>query len=164
MYRGLTIGAHKVYSSSSTVRLYDLADPSEHFSAEKFCRAATEATKEVLAKGRVPVFFGGASMYAEWFFFGSGSNENATDPELLAQVERELRGLGSWEKASQVAEKLDPTGLRLLGKNDYYRLARLVHVGRRGKPFSSVSGFEKPQVRKATRSCFSHFECWFVLD
>ena len=147
VYRDLTIGAHKVYNNPP-VRLYDLADPADHFSAEKFCQAASEATRQVLTNGNVPVFFGGASMYAEWFFFGSGSTLIATDPNALAIVEQELRSLSSWEMACQVGAKLDPIGVASVGRNDYYRLARLVHVGRRGTPFSSISGFVKPQVKR----------------
>lgn len=85
-------------------------------------------------------------MYAEWFFFGSGSALTASDPTELAVVEKELRTLGDWERACRLAAELDPVGVSKLGRNDYYRLARLVYVGRRGTTFSSVAGFVKPQV------------------
>jgi tRNA dimethylallyltransferase len=77
VYKHLTIGSHKVYNDLSPVRLYDLAEPSDHFTAAMYCDAAIAATREVLAKKRVPIFFGGASMYAEWLFFGLGSNPTA---------------------------------------------------------------------------------------
>ena len=143
-----------MYDSRSKVHLYDLVEPDQHFTAQQFSDAAAEATLSVFAKSRPPVFFGGASMYAEWFFFGEGSNPVASR-EQVAVTEAELRSMQSWESAFAVAASLDAAGARLVLPNDYYRLARLVMVMRHQAVPSSVGGgYKEPRLALDLRGAF----------
>ncbi len=154
LHRGLTIGAHKVYDPHHPVHLYDLVEPDQHFSVQQYLEAATAATESVLRRGRVPIFFGGANMYAEWMFFGAGENA-PVDKDSVAEVEAELRAYNDWERAAQVALELDPVATEKISPNDYYRLSRLVCAAREQKaPFSAVSGFKKPRLELDLRGAF----------
>jgi tRNA dimethylallyltransferase len=154
LHRGLTIGAHKVYDPVHPVHLYDLVEPDKHFSVQEYLEAATDATEKVLRRGRVPIFFGGANMYAEWMFFGGGENA-PVDKDEVAEVEAELRACNDWEKAYETAAELDPIGAGKILPNDYYRLSRLVCASRaNAAPFSGVSGYKKPRLELDLRGAF----------
>ncbi len=154
VHKRLTIGAHKVYDPRNPVHLFDLVEPHEPFSAQEYLDAATEAVEGVLARGRTPIFFGGATMYAEWVFFGGGRN-GAIDRARAEEVEAELRGYNNWDAAMEVAMALDPRGASRITRNDYYRLTRLVTAARDStKPFTVAAGYKKPRLAMDLRGAF----------
>lgn len=155
VYKGLRIGAHKVYDLANHVHLYDLVGAGDHFTAQAYCEAASHAAKEVMGRGNTPIFFGGASMYVEWLLFGGGAAPGL-EREKVWEIESELRDAGTWDDAILMAEKRGALGCRDLGRNDYYRLARRVALAEQDVTWDGVKkvGYEKPllppvQVRGA---------------
>jgi hypothetical protein len=71
----------------------DIVKPDELFSAGEWVRLATEAVKEILARGKLPILSGGTGFYIEAFREGL-SEGIAPDPEVRDTLEKELRMKG----------------------------------------------------------------------
>jgi tRNA dimethylallyltransferase len=138
VYRSLNIGSAKpteAEQKGTRHHLIDIAEPSaeEGYTAGQFCRDAAAAITDVWSRGKVPVVVGGTMMYHQWLVHGQ-PDAPPSDPAVAAAIDAELapfREKGDWEAAlellvsagfSERAEKLS--------KNDWYRLARALEIGR----------------------------------
>ncbi len=66
LYRGMDIGTAKpTAAEQSSVRhhLIDILDPSEEYSVADYLSAANSACRDILDRGRVPLFVGGTGLY-----------------------------------------------------------------------------------------------------
>lgn len=123
--------------------MYDVADVTDLYSAPRYVEAATEALRDIVKRGQVPVLFGGAAMYMEWLLAGGGGLPLAREDRDA--VEAELRALGTWDAAlAHVREALPSAAVAALGRNDYYRLARAVLAAQLGT--QPAQGFGAPAL------------------
>lgn len=129
VYRKMDIGTAKP-SAALRARLphhlVDICAPDDYFNAGMFCRLATEAAKEINARGATPIFVGGAMMYL--YALTQGLHHI---PEVSAavreSVREEMQRLGAaamhqrlTEMDSQTAQQIPPT--------DSQRIARALEV------------------------------------
>jgi len=130
LYRGLELisGAPTAAQRAALEhRLVGIAEPSEEFSAGRFAELAEAEIAGLLAAGRRPILVGGTGLYMR-AALTEIELQPAVDPEVRAQVEREIGRSGSAALhatlAADVAARVHP--------NDRKRVARALELQRSG--------------------------------
>ncbi|MBE3589423.1 MAG: tRNA (adenosine(37)-N6)-dimethylallyltransferase MiaA [Firmicutes bacterium] len=152
VYRGMDIGTDK---PPPEVRrrvphhLIDLVDPDEPFHVVRYCEEAARAVREVLARGRRPLFVGGTGLYVRAATLGYRFNPAPPDPRLR----RALWELAEREGPVAVHRRLaavDAEAARRIDPHNTRRVIRALEVhAQTGVPFSRWlrEGAEPPYER-----------------
>lgn len=85
VYRGMDIGTAKATAEEQSGvphHLLDIADISEPFSAGRFLSLASDAIKDIHARGKTPIVCGGTGLYIELLLTGKKLTETSPDPAL----------------------------------------------------------------------------------
>jgi len=128
VYRGLDIGTDKPGPEARRRiphHLVDVCDPGERFSAGRFARAAREAIRDIVERGRVPVVVGGTHFYIRALILGLFP-QPPTDQEVRLRLEQawEADPAGLFERLASV----DPELARRVGPGDRQRILRGLEV------------------------------------
>ena len=142
VYRYLDIGTAKPSRSAReqiTHHLIDIINPDEPFSAGEWVMRASEAVKDILAHGALPVISGGTGFYIKAFMEGLTEGISA-DPEVRETLIRELNEKGA-TCLYQKLVKIDPRRAAELHENDSFRILRALEVFfTTGKKFTEIRG------------------------
>ena len=139
VYRGFDIGTDKVPMADRRGiphHLIDIADPTDEYTAAHFARDAAAATRDIHARGRLPILVGGTGFYyralTRGLFPGPGK-----DAGLRARLERVADRKGV-ERLHRMVNRVDPdSGLRIQPR-DRKRLVRALEVYfQTGKPLTA---------------------------
>ena len=140
VYRDMNIGTAKPDAATLKKyphRLIDLIDPTEAYSAARFCDDANAAIADALARGNTPLLVGGTMLYAKALLEGISAMPPAdadTRRELEAQLTRD--GLPALYAELQ---QLDAVTAARLKPNDTQRIQRALEVYRlTGTPISAL--------------------------
>ena len=142
VYRGLDIGAAKPDAAEQDgIRhhLLDLRDPWQTYSAAEFSADATEAVRDIVARGKLPILAGGTGLYFRALLQGLSPMPEA-DPAMRATIaaEAEVRG---WPALHAELAGLDPVAAARIHATDPQRIQRALEVYRlTGKPISYWQG------------------------
>jgi tRNA dimethylallyltransferase len=98
----------------------------EEFSAAEFVRRSTVVIKELIKKGKIPVFAGGTGLYVKALIDGLFPSP-AKDNDLRHQLESEASALGTGYLYNILKEK-DPDSASLIHANDLRRIIRALEV------------------------------------
>lgn len=138
LYRGMDVGTAK---PSLELRqrvphhLIDILDPSEEFSLAEYISAAEEACRDIVGRGRVPLFVGGTGMYLRGVLRGVFVGP-AADWSYRRELEAEARLHGPDWLHRQLAE-VDTASAARLHPHDARRLVRALEVHKlTGRPLS----------------------------
>ena len=129
IYREMDIGTAKPTAAERSRvphHLIDLIDPDAEFSLPQFLTAAEAAVREILDRGRLPLFVGGTGLYLRGLLRGVFEGPSA-DWELRNRWEQEIQQNG----ADQLFERLrqvDPVTATRLHPNDHRRVIRALEV------------------------------------
>ena len=137
VYRRMDVGTAKPTADErSRVQhhLIDLVDPDQDFDTARWCAAAADATAEIVARGKRPIFVGGTALYLMAFFKGLMQGP-AADVALRKELEaRESESPGCLHEELQ---QKDPVAAGRIHRNDLRRVVRALEVfARTGKPIS----------------------------
>jgi tRNA dimethylallyltransferase len=138
VYRGMDIGTAKA-SAEERQRvqhhLIDVAEINETFDAARFCRLATQAVREIVGRGHVPIFCGGTGLYFRAYLEGLGDAPSANH-----SVREQLQKLPLGSLLQELQEK-DRKTFDTIDRQNPRRVIRAVEVIRlTGKPFSVQRG------------------------
>lgn len=125
VYRGLDIGSAK---PDYPHHLVDICDPTEVYSAARFCEDARIRVAEIVARGRTPLLVGGTMLYFRAFLEGLADMPEA-DPVIRAQIEREAAAQG-WPHMHQQLAAVDPEAAARIHPRHSQRLGRALEVYR----------------------------------
>ncbi len=150
VYRGMEIGTAQPSADERARARFHLAgvwEPSDAFSARRWLDLCAQAHREIVARGRLPLYVGGTGMYLRalrWGLF----EEGASDPLLRAQLEREVAETGPASLHARLAG-LDPESARRIGPADAVRIVRALEVqALTGRPASELRRqWEAPRPR-----------------
>lgn len=138
VYRGMDIGTAKPGAAErahTPHHLIDLRNPDEEFSVAEYRDAAEAAARDVLGRGKTPVFVGGTPMYLKCLLRGLFEGPGA-DWNLRRDLEAELAQFG----VAALHERLtlvDPVAASNIHRNDARRIVRALEVFRTtGQPIS----------------------------
>jgi tRNA dimethylallyltransferase len=140
LYRGMDVGTAKPPTALRGMiphHLLDLCEPHETFSVAQYLSAANEAARDVVARGRVPLFVGGTGLYLRALLRGVFDG-----PEIPAEIRQNFEAELSASGAEQLHERLrvvDPQAARRIHSNDGRRIVRALEVHRAtGCPLSEL--------------------------
>jgi tRNA dimethylallyltransferase len=138
LYRGMDIGTAKPSSQlRQTVphHLIDILEPHEEFSVAQYVDAAADVAREIIGRGRFPLFVGGTGLYLRSLLRGVFEGPPA-DPVLRSALEDEA-ARSTPEEMHERLQGVDPTAAGRLHPHDVRRIIRAleVHAGT-GRPLS----------------------------
>ena len=138
VYRGMDIGSAKPSAEARRrVRhhMIDVVDPVEEFSLARYLEGAARAKADIRARHRVPIFSGGAPLYARGLLYGLFDGP-AADWELRRKLMARAARDGN-EALHRELGALDPAAAARIHPNDLKRVARAIEVARvTGSPIS----------------------------
>lgn len=140
VYREMDIGTAKPDAATRLKyphHLVDIIDPTEAYSAARFCADARAAIADIAARGRVPLFTGGTMLYAKALTEGL-SELPVADPALRAELETHAARVG-WPAMHAELATIDPVTAARLPATDAQRIQRALEVYRlTGTPISAL--------------------------
>ena len=120
LYRGMDIGTakpSKIDQDRVPHHLIDVLNPEEDFSLAEYLDAAECVCRDILARGKTPLFVGGTGLYLRGLLRGVFEGPPA-DWEFRRQMEEQTLRLGpNW--LSQALKAVDPISASRLHPNDH---------------------------------------------
>ena len=145
VYRDMDIGTAKPSREERAAvphHLIDLVDPTEWYSAGRFCIDASKVIGEILGRGKVPLMVGGTMLYYRSLTQGMDELPPA-DPAVRASLDAEGASKG-WPALHAELARVDPKTASRLAPNDSQRIQRALEIFRTtGKPISSLQTARK---------------------
>jgi len=146
VYRGMDIGTAKPDAATRARlphHLIDLIDPTESYSAARFCADAIEAMAAIRMRGRLPILAGGTMLYFKALTEGLSALPRA-DRAIRAAIDAEAARAG-WPAMHAELARVDPVTAARLAPGDSQRVQRALEVYRlTGQPMSSWQGHRAP--------------------
>jgi len=142
IYRGMDIGTAKpdvATRARVAHHLIDIVDPTETYSAARFCADALAAAGEIRARGRVPLLVGGTMLYFKALTEGLSALPRA-DPEVRARIDARA-AIEGWPALHASLARIDPATAARLDPADAQRIQRALEVFEiTGRPLSALQG------------------------
>lgn len=139
LYRGMDVGTAKPDAAARARvkhHLIDILDPHQEFSLAEFVRAAEAVSREIVERGRVPLFVGGTGLYLRGLLRGVFEG-----PAADWKLRRELEQFAGREGPLALHERLgriDPVLAARLPPADVRRVIRGIEVYElSGRPLSA---------------------------
>ena len=131
VFRGMDVGTAKP-SREERARvphhLIDIIEPTDSYSAARFCQDAATLVESISARGRLPLLVGGTMLYFKALREGLSALPGAA-PELRAQIEAEAAASG-WPQMHAQLARVDPATAAHIEPNDSQRIQRALEVFR----------------------------------
>ena len=129
IYRHMDIGTAK--PERATLRraphhLIDILDPTDRYSAGRFCEDANQVLAEIHARGRIPLLVGGTMLYFKALREGL-SRLPAADASIRLVIDSMAEESG-WPALHAELERVDPLTAARLQPNDAQRIQRALEV------------------------------------
>ena len=146
IYKDMTIGTAKPTTDEmQEIKHYliDCVSPEQRFSVADYKREATNAIKEIFAKGKVPIVVGGTGLYLESLIYGIEYEEIEVNLDYRAYLEKieEKNGL---YYLYQEAQKIDEEAIKKISPNDKKRIYRILEIYK-------ATGKTKTELEKESR-------------
>jgi len=142
IYRGMDIGTAKPDGAARARvphHLIDILDPTEAYSAARFCRDALAAIADCRGRGRAPILCGGTMLYFKALNEGLSALPSA-DPGVRAELDARAAHEG-WPALHAELARFDPATAARLRPTDAQRIQRALEVWRiTGLPLSRLQG------------------------
>jgi len=117
--------------------MIDVVDPSEWFNLGQYVALASQAAREIIGRGRVPLFVGGTGLYLKMLITGLFQGPSA-DWELRDRLKRIAAEHGSAHLHEQL-KAVDPAAANRIHPNDLRRIVRALEVHEKtGRPISEL--------------------------
>ncbi|MFV2054879.1 MAG: tRNA (adenosine(37)-N6)-dimethylallyltransferase MiaA [Thiohalomonadales bacterium] len=142
VYKGLDIGTAKPDAAMQALAphaLIDTCEPSESYSASRFCQDAQNEIEKSHNKGRIPILVGGTFLYFKALQHGISPLPSA-DEVIRKQLCRDGDQLG-WQAMHRRLQEVDPLSATRIHPNDPQRIQRALEVYLiSGEPMSTLIG------------------------
>ena len=130
IYKDMDIGTAKpTVEEMQGIKHYlmDFLSPEERYSVADYKKAAKEAIKEILGKGKVPIIVGGTGLYIDSLIYEIEYPNIEFDENYRKQLEQrvELEGL---EKLYKEAKDIDSLATQKISPNDEKRILRILEI------------------------------------
>jgi tRNA dimethylallyltransferase len=149
VYRGMDIGTAKPDAATRTAvphHLVDIIEPTDAYSAARFCDDALKAIATIRGRGRVPIVAGGTMLYFKALREGLSPLPRADDQVRRALDARAVRE--GWPALHAELARVDPQTAARLSPFDAQRIQRALEVHAvTGHPLSALQGARERSVR-----------------
>ncbi len=132
IYKNLDIGTAKPTRTEMQGiphHMIDIAEPSEDFSVEKFCRLAAEKIRDVHMRGKLPIMVGGTGLYIDNTVLATRFTAPKRDEELSFELLSYAKEHGN-EALFEILKKEDSDAALKLHPNDTKRVIRAIETVR----------------------------------
>ena len=132
IYRGMDVGTAKpslAEREGVPHHLIDIADPDEPFSVADYVTAAEHAVKDVLSRGKLPIFCGGTGLYLDAFLRGGVSKTPGANEELRQELYKIAERDGAEALHAMLAE-CDPESAAATPAGNLRRVVRALEIYR----------------------------------
>jgi tRNA dimethylallyltransferase len=140
IYRHLDIGTAKPDREArqrAAHHLIDVVDPTERYSAARFCEEANALLGEIHARGRIPLLAGGTMLYFKTLIEGLSELPQA-DPDTRLVIDTMAQESG-WPALHAELARIDPETAARLQPQDAQRIQRALEVFYlTGQPMSAL--------------------------
>jgi tRNA dimethylallyltransferase len=129
LYRGMDLGTAKPSVAQRAMiphHLLDLCEPHETFSVAQYLAAAHVVARDVVSRGRVPLFVGGTGLYLRALLRGVFDGPQIP-PELRKELEADVESF-STEQLHERLATVDPRAARRIHAHDGRRILRALEV------------------------------------
>jgi tRNA dimethylallyltransferase len=158
VYRGMDIGTAKaslLEREKVHHHLIDSRDLDETFNVVEYYHEASQAIKEILDKGGVPIIVGGTGFYMHSLIYGPPSGP-PSDPHLRKRLEEEMESKGAQIMFDKLKE-LDPDYALSITQGDRHKIIRALEIiSLTRQKVSDLSAVSSENVD------LYDFRCWFV--
>lgn len=130
IYKGLQISTAKPDATEMDGvkhHLIDFVDTTEKYSVTNYCKDASKAFDEIVAKGKLPVIVGGTGLYIDSFITNTSFLEDASSDEVRNELFEELKSKGA-EYMHQRLSEIDPDAADRIHPNNTVRVIRALEV------------------------------------
>ena len=139
VYRGMDVGTAKPDAAERqavTHHLIDIIDPTDTYSAARFCADAERLVEAIRGRGHLPFFVGGTMLYFSAAQRGLDTMP-AADPEVRAAIDARAAAIG-WPALHAELARVDPATAARLPPGDTQRIQRALEVWQiSGRPLSA---------------------------
>jgi tRNA dimethylallyltransferase len=154
IYRGMNIGTAKPSTDEQRAiphHLIDILDPHEDFSVADYLTAAEQACREIIDRGRIPLFVGGTGLYLRAILRGVFEGPSA-DPQIRERLKSFAKEHSPQELHRRLADVDAPTAGRL-HPQDLRRVIRALEIHElTGRPASEQQDERPlPDAERPTR-------------
>src|SRR3984957_11487130 len=158
VYRGMDIGTSKASREEREWvqhHLIDSRDLDESFNVVEYYQEASQAIKEILDRGAVPIIVGGTGFYIHSLIYGPPSGP-PSDPSLRKILEDEMESKGTQIMYDKLQE-LDPQYASTITQNDRHKIIRALEI----ISITRIKVSDQPAVSSENTENYD-FRCWFV--
>lgn len=130
LYRGMDVGTatpDMAEREGIPHHMFDIADPSEEFSAADYARLAAPVIADIAARGRLPILCGGTGLYRDALMRISDFVEGEPDEELRESLYAYAREHGNAALHDRL-RAVDPEAADAIHMNNVKRVVRALEV------------------------------------
>jgi len=107
--------------------MMDFVKPDERYSVADYKKAAKEAIREILNKGKTPIVVGGTGLYIDSLIYEIEFLELETDLKYRNELEEIVKKEGL-DKLYEKAKKIDENAMEKISPNDKKRILRVLEI------------------------------------
>jgi len=129
VYRGMDIGTAKPSAAERAAvphHLIDIREPRESFSTAEYVELADAAVRDIVSRGRLPLFVGGTALYIKSLVYGIFEGPSA-DWHFRRRLRAEAAENGSEALHARLAD-IDPEAAARIHPNDLRRIERALEI------------------------------------
>lgn len=130
IYKDMNIGTAKVMEKEMDgIKHYmiDFLSPDERYNVSEYKKEAEQCIEEIIEKQKTPIIVGGTGLYIDSLIYGIEFQEEQFDEEYRKELEKIAENEGL-EKLYEEANKIDPTAMKKISRNDRKRIIRVLEI------------------------------------
>ena len=130
IYKDMNIGSAKpTVEEMQGIKHYltDCVSPEKRYSVSEYKENASNAIKEIIYKGKVPIIVGGTGLYLNSLIYNIQYNDMDIDIEYRKMLEKEATENGL-EALYNRAKEIDSEAMEKISKNDKKRIMRILEI------------------------------------
>ena len=131
IYRGMDIGTAKATESErATVphHMLDVVSPTDGYSAEDYRTDALACARDIISRGKIPLFVGGTGLYLDTLIRGSNPLSPLADETVRARLMAEADEDGGAHRLWLRLCEVDPESAKKTHENNLRRVVRALEI------------------------------------
>ena len=153
IYKSMDIGTAKPTPEELRLvphHMIDVVEPTDSFSCADYVEMADAIVRDVISRGKVPIFCGGTGLYLDSLLRGKNFEDGLTSDALRAELLRYAEENGVDALHARL-EAIDPESAAAIHKNNVKRVARAIEI-------YELSGVPKSEMDRRSREGEPRFE------
>ena len=153
IYKTMDIGTAKPTPEELQLvphHMIDVVEPTDSFSCADYVEMADAIVRDVVSRGKIPIFCGGTGLYLDSLLRGKNFDEGLTDDALRARLLEYAERHGAHALHERL-EAVDPESAAAIHENNVKRVARAIEI-------YELSGIPKSEIDRRSREVAPRFE------